>query len=66
MESETDFVLEFDEMRMRQADYWAVESYQNQALAESFVWNDLYDYVTGMGYDWNEVCYCRRLAKVAA
>jgi len=61
---ETELVLEFDETRMRQADYWAVESYQNQRLAAEFVYNDLYDYVTGMGYDWNQVCYVRNLTKV--
>ena len=63
---DTEMVLEFDETRMRQADYWAVESYQNQRLAAEFVLNDLYDYVTGMGYDWNEVCYTRILQGMAA
>ena len=38
--------------------------FQNQRLAAEFVYNDLYDYVQGMGYDWNQVCYVRNLTKV--
>ena len=54
-------VLEFDDDAMSYMDYCAVSDYQNCRLPQEFV-EELRDYVSGMGYDWNAVCYVRTLA----
>lgn len=55
------YVLEFDDEAMSYMDYCAVSQYENAGLPLEFV-DDLQDYVNGMGYDWNAVCYVRSLA----
>ena len=54
------YTIEFDDDAMRYADYAAVEQYQVMRLPLSFV-EELMDYVTGMGYDWNTVAYVREM-----
>jgi hypothetical protein len=54
------YTIEFDDDAMRYADYAAVEQYQMMRLPLSFV-EELVDYVTGMGYDWNTVAYVREM-----
>lgn len=55
------YVLEFDDDAMSYMDYCAVSQYENTRIPLEFV-EDLQDYVAGMGYDWNTVCYVRSLA----
>ena len=54
------YTIEFNDDAMRYADYAAVEQYQVMRLPLSFV-EELMDYVTGMGYDWNTVAYVREM-----
>jgi hypothetical protein len=54
------YTIEFDDDAMRYADYAAVEQYQMMRLPLSFV-EELIDYVTGMGYEWDTVAYVRCL-----
>jgi hypothetical protein len=54
------YTIEFNDDAMRYADYAAVEQYQMMRLPLSFV-EELMDYVTGMGYDWNTVAYVREM-----
>ena len=54
------YTIEFNDDAMRYADYAAVEQYQMMRLPLSFV-EELVDYVTGMGYDWNTVAYVREM-----
>ena len=54
------YTIEFNDDAMRYADYAAVEQYQAMRLPLSFV-EELVDYVTGMGYDWNTVAYVREM-----
>ena len=54
------YTIEFNDDAMRYADYAAVEQYQMMRLPLSFV-EELIDYVTGMGYDWNTVAYVREM-----
>ena len=54
------YTIEFNVDAMRYADYAAVEQYQMMRLPLSFV-EELMDYVTGMGYDWNTVAYVREM-----
>jgi hypothetical protein len=54
------YTIEFNDDAMRYADYAAVEQYQMMRLPLSFV-EELMDYVTGMGYDWNTVAYVRKM-----
>jgi hypothetical protein len=54
------YTIEFNDDAMRYADYAAVEQYQAMRLPLSFV-EELMDYVTGMGYDWNTVAYVREM-----
>lgn len=55
------YVLEFDDDAMAYNDYCAVSHYENIRIPAEFM-EDLMDYVEGMGYDWNVVCYVRSLA----
>ena len=54
------YTIEFNDDAMRYADYAAVEQYQAMRLPLSFV-EELMDYVTGMGYEWNTVAYVREM-----
>ena len=54
------YTIEFNDDAMRYADYAAVEQYQMMRLPLSFV-EELIDYVTGMGYEWNTVAYVREM-----
>ena len=54
------YTIEFNDDAMSYADYAAVEQYQMMRLPLSFV-EELMDYVSGMGYDWNTVAYVREM-----
>jgi hypothetical protein len=50
------YKVEFNDDRMRWADYAAVMQYENLRLPWSFV-EELMDYLQGLGYEWMRVAY---------
>lgn len=50
------YKIEFDDSRMRWADYAAVMQYENLRLPWSFI-EELMDYLQGLGYEWMRVAY---------
>ena len=50
------YKVEFDDSRMRWADYAAVMDYEGMRLPWTFV-EELMDYLQGLGYDWLRVAY---------
>lgn len=54
------YTLEFDPEMMRPLDYDAVSGMEYRLLSQDQI-DDLMDYVEGMGYEWQRVCYMWRV-----
>jgi hypothetical protein len=54
--------VEFNDDRMRWADYAAVMDYETQYLPWSFI-EELMDYLQGLGYEWCKIAYVEQVAR---